>query len=377
LLKLSPQAETHNKRRQQMPRNFEARVSGDTLEINMYGPIGEDFKGDGSRVDVKAFAKVLNSNLGAKQIALNFAGPGGDPFHALAMYEMLKVHSAKKVGRVMGLTASAMTLPLMACDEIEMSPSALLMLHRSAAVPAGRPTAQELRATAEIADLIDQKMTAVYAAKSGLPEAEIVAMLYTETWLTADDAKAKGFASSIVTGKTVAAEFKAEDFSNVPERIAPILASLQQKDVPMPEPTPAPAPVAPVVPAPVAEVPKVEAKAPTAEEILAADRERIAQINAQCRMAGHPEKADEWITSGTSVAVVAASLLTVVCAERQPPNGSGTGGLPEDKPKDGNERFRAEFSAEATYAKTMTEAEYIAMRRVDEGLDVLTTGTSK
>ena len=37
--------------------------------------------------------------------------------------------------------------------------------------------------------------------------------------------------------------------------------------------------------------------------------------------------------------------------------------------------FKAEFKSEPRYAKNMTEAEYVAMRRVDEGIDVLSFAT--
>lgn len=34
-------------------------------------------------------------------------------------------------------------------------------------------------------------------------------------------------------------------------------------------------------------------------------------------------------------------------------------------------KYKAEFKAEPAYAKSMTESEYVSMRRVDEGIDVL------
>ena len=39
-----------------------------------------------------------------------------------------------------------------------------------------------------------------------------------------------------------------------------------------------------------------------------------------------------------------------------------------------NSPYRAEYLAEPAYAKAMTVDEYVAMRRVDDGLDTLAVG---
>ena len=41
-----------------------------------------------------------------------------------------------------------------------------------------------------------------------------------------------------------------------------------------------------------------------------------------------------------------------------------------------NAKYIAEFRANALYAKAMTEPEYVAMRRIDDGLDLLTAAAS-
>ena len=40
-----------------------------------------------------------------------------------------------------------------------------------------------------------------------------------------------------------------------------------------------------------------------------------------------------------------------------------------------DQEFKAEFKAEPAYATSMTESEYVSMRRVDEGIDVLSFAT--
>lgn len=50
---------------------------------------------------------------------------------------------------------------------------------------------------AEVLEKIGKTMLATYVAKSGLPEAEVKAMMDAETWLTAAEAKEKGFVDEI------------------------------------------------------------------------------------------------------------------------------------------------------------------------------------
>lgn len=100
----------------------------------------------------------------------------------------------------------------------------------------------------------------------------------------------------------------------------------------------------------------------------AAERKRAADITALCQQAKCPEKAQGYIETETSVADVQTALFKALCDSQQP-----IGDTPKEEPKPANENaaYIAEYKAEPAYAKSMTQDEYVAMRRIDDRKDVL------
>lgn len=379
-----------------MPREsspkFEAKVDGEVLTLLMYGYIGTDWYGDGSMIDAQLVAKALNQNKTAKEIKLLVNSGGGDAFHALAMYQALKQHGAKIIANIQGIAASAMTIVVCAADVIEMSAAGLYMIHEAQWGTYG--TVAEQQATLDATKKTNEQGAAIYAARSGQSLADVKKMMADTTWLTAEEAKAKGFVTSISPLKTMAAEFGPDQFTNVPERIKPLLANLQKGTMSMSNTTTtnpatpvapaastsvvetpaAPAAAAPATPATPA-TPAAPAAATPATDPMMAERQRSSQITAACQMAGHPEVAGKYIEQGTDLATVQSALLTMVCAERQPTANAANGGDPA--PANPNAKFEKEFSDnEMLYVEMgLTKESYVKSRRIDEGLEKLPTKT--
>jgi len=357
---------------------FEIIADGDTLELLMFGYVGTDWWGDGSAIDASAVAKALNANRSAKKINLQISSSGGDPFHGIAIYEALKSHGAKVTATVQGIAASAMTLIVCAADEIVMNAAGLFMIHEGRWGTFG--TVAEQQATLEATKRINEQSAAIYAARSGQSLTDVKQMMAVETWFTAEEAKAKGFVTTISPLKAMAAAFRPEQFLNVPERIKPLLANLQMQGIP-PMTNPAPAavtppttpPAAPAVTPPAAPAavapPAAPAAATPATDPMLVERQRSSQITAACQMAGHPELAGKYIEQGTDLASVQAALLTAVCAERKPTGDAGNGG--DATPANPNAKFEKEFEDNKTLYSEMglTKEAYVAGRRLDEGLD--------
>jgi len=371
-------------------RRFECRMAADgaRLDLLMYGPIGTDWYGDGSRIDAKAVATTLNANKSVKEIRLQIASAGGDPFHALAMYSVLKDHPAKKVGVIEGLCASSMTVVAAACDELEMSEAGLFMIHEAKWGTFG--TVAEQQSTLDATAAMNSTAAEIYAARTKKPIQDIKALMAKETWMTAKEAKDQGFVDSTKPLQTMSAVACPGQFSNVPDHIKPILAKLQE-DVSMTTPapgsaTPPPAPAAvatpaaPAVPAPAAPAPAAAAPAvpvaqpvaPTAEMAAAikAATERASAITSACVMAGKPEMASKYIDDpAATVASVQGALLQLVCNDRKPSGDTGAGaGDPNP-----NAKFEKEFDDNAeTYAQMgLSKEQYVKSRRIDERLEKL------
>ena len=98
----------------------------------------------------------------------------------------------------------------------------------------------------------------------------------------------------------------------------------------------------------------------------------IQEITAACKLAGKPEMADKLIEAGADLPQVHKSLLEAVCKERACLSGDNA----ETTQDDGNGKYRQEYAAQsAAYQKIgMTVEEYVAQRRVDDGLEQLQPG---
>lgn len=108
-------------------------------------------------------------------------------------------------------------------------------------------------------------------------------------------------------------------------------------------------------------------------EGAAEERKRAADITALCQQAHRPELAQQMIEENLSVVDAQSKLFRILCDEMKP-----VGDQPKDeKPADENAKYIAEYKAEPSYSKAMTEQEYVAMRRVDDGLDVLASTAHK
>lgn len=366
-----------------MPK-FEARMAadGETLELLMYGPIGSDWWGDGGTVDAKAVAKSLQAHKSAKTIRLQMNSIGGDPFHAIAIYSALKSHGAKVTATIDGLVASAATLITCAADVIEINEAGLYMIHEAAWGTYG--TVAEQQSIIDATKRINEQSAAIYAARSGQTLANVQAMMAATTWMTAQEAKEKGFVTSTKPLKTMSASVRPGLFVNVPDHIKPILAKLQSEEPEMnvnPNQPPAapvvPAATAPATPAP-APAPAVPVAQPVAMTAVEATQ-RASAITSACVLAGKPELASKYIDDPAETAQgVQAKLFSMVCSERAPAaNGGEAAG--ETKPANPNTKFESEFDAAAdVYAQMgLSKEQYVKSRRVDEGLDKLSLVPAK
>jgi ATP-dependent Clp protease protease subunit len=129
-------------------------------------------------------------------IHLRINSPGGDVFVARTMATAIANHPATVIAYVDGYALSAASFLVMSADEIVMSSGAFLMIHNPWTMCLG--DAAEMRATAQVLDKIGASIAADYATRSGLGVPEVLAMMEAETWLSADEAVAKGFADCVV-----------------------------------------------------------------------------------------------------------------------------------------------------------------------------------
>lgn len=148
----------------------------------------------------------------ASEIEVQINSPGGSVFDGIAIYNMLRGVSAsgKKITmKVMGVAASIASVILLAGDKIVMPSNSMVMVHSPSGGVFG--TADEMRALADVLDKVKTSLVATYVTRTGLSEAEVLDMLSTDTWLTAAEAKDKGFADEVIDPVELTASFDITD----------------------------------------------------------------------------------------------------------------------------------------------------------------------
>lgn len=182
--------------------------SGDKrAELLLYGDIS-DSSWWGDEVTPKQFKADLDALGDVAELDIYINSGGGDVFAGFAIYNMLKRHTAKKTVYVDGLAASVASVIAMAGDKIIMPENAMLMIHNAWAVAKGNKA--KLRKIADEMDKIDGMLAGIYAARTGKPEADIVALLDAETWFTAQEAVGVGLADEVEASKKIAASIEGD-----------------------------------------------------------------------------------------------------------------------------------------------------------------------
>jgi ATP-dependent Clp protease protease subunit len=189
---------------------------GDEATIYLHGVIG-GWWGD---IDETAFAKTM-AGIDAKTIHLRINSPGGDVFAARAMMTAIRQHPANVIAHVDGMAASAATDICMAANSVEISKGAFFMIHNAWTVAIGNK--DEMRTTANLLEKIDGAINDDYVARTGKTADEVKAWMDAETWFTADEAVANGFADAVVevSGKASnsAAAWNVSAYKNAPKAL--------------------------------------------------------------------------------------------------------------------------------------------------------------
>ena len=161
--------------------------------LHLEGPIDEDlFWGD--EITPQAFRDELNAEDGDVLVWIN--SPGGNVFAAAEIYTMLKDYPGAVTVRIASIAASAASVVAMAGERVEMSPTALLMIHDPSTIAMGNTKDME-RAITTLNEVKESIINA-YAAKTGLRHNRIAELMSNETWMNAKKAVDLGFADEVL-----------------------------------------------------------------------------------------------------------------------------------------------------------------------------------
>lgn len=149
--------------------------------------------------DGEYFKEVVDQALaaGMKDVRIYISSEGGDVFSANEIVNQIRRFTGKKVAQLGALCASAATFIACACDEIIASTNTMYMIHEPAFGSLRNATIQKLKSCIGLLEGVRATMVTDYAKKTGIAEKEISQMVADETWMTAPQAKAKGFVTSV------------------------------------------------------------------------------------------------------------------------------------------------------------------------------------
>ena len=119
---------------------------------------------------------------------------GGDIFAGSEIYESLRSYKGDVMIHVVGLAASAASVVTCA-RESEIAPTAMVMVHNVSSYAEG--DYRDLKHESEVLQKANKTIANAYIAKTGMTEAEALAMMDKETWLTAQDAVDKKLCNCI------------------------------------------------------------------------------------------------------------------------------------------------------------------------------------
>jgi len=160
----------------------------------LYGTIDPDqWWGDVSATDVIDQLRAIT----APTINLRINSGGGDVFDAIAIHQALVDHPATVIAQVDSLAASAASFIAQAGDERVMGRYSKMMIHNASGIAFGNADAMDKAAA--LLRSVDATISAIYADRSGQPEATFRAAMAAETWYTPQGAVDAGLADRVAT----------------------------------------------------------------------------------------------------------------------------------------------------------------------------------
>jgi len=175
--------------------------------INIFGVIGAEVRA----VEVIKQIQAYDGDV----IDVVISSPGGSVFEGMAIYDALKASGKTINTSILGLGASIASVIFMAGDKREMGEGSQLMIHNALTTQGGNK--HELSEAIERLDAIDAQMSTIYINATGMDEGTVAEMLKQETFMNADEAIEKGFATNKANAMEMVAIYNKQTEAIMPE----------------------------------------------------------------------------------------------------------------------------------------------------------------
>ena len=137
---------------------------------------------------------IINEIEENEDVVVEINSGGGSVFAGSEIYTSIRKINPKV--EIVGLAGSAASFIAMASDDVSISPTAQIMIHRASSIQLGNK--HDMDDMSEMLNSIDSSIAYAYKNKTKLNQEELLQMMSKETWFTAEQAKEKGFVDSIM-----------------------------------------------------------------------------------------------------------------------------------------------------------------------------------
>ena len=170
------------------------KISGEIVDNDT----GEfyDYFGIGNYCSPKKVEQALKDNQENGDIVVDIASNGGDVFAGSEIYSMLKATKKNVVVNIVGLAASAASVIAMAGNQVNIAPTAQIMIHQAWSALEGN--SDDMEHESQVLNSIDESIVNAYVLKTGQDRNKLLQMMQNETWLNAQQAVDNGFADEIM-----------------------------------------------------------------------------------------------------------------------------------------------------------------------------------
>lgn len=147
-------------------------------------------------VNLKDINNQLTNNKEADTLIVHINSMGGSVTEGYAIHDILKATGKAIITQAEGLVASIATIVFLAGDDRRITENSQLMIHNPWGFAGG--DSSDVQKYADQLKKEETKMAEFYASRTGQSVDDIIAMMKEETYLTADEAIEKGFATAKV-----------------------------------------------------------------------------------------------------------------------------------------------------------------------------------
>ena len=156
-------------------------------------------------ISAQKFRRDLAAIGQVDELTIRINSLGGYLVAAIVIHSLLKEYTAKKIGIVEGVAASAATVVLCACDVIKMHVGTRQLIHNCADLVYDYKTADDHEKAAADLRKWDSALMAIYQQRTGKSEEEISAQMSSDAWMTPEECQAFGLCDEVIGSEPVTA----------------------------------------------------------------------------------------------------------------------------------------------------------------------------